>query len=364
MAIVIPCHDENVMPLTLGHPLRTPSEDWPKYGIKWATSEEFNRLLDMGRNEYRREWAQGDKGQHEVVAEASRKAFGGENNNQLLRDVVGRVAAKHLEVKSSERKLFYVLDIGAGAGDSFITFLKNLPNDFRGGIHAVLLDPSEKSLRTAEESIKKYGIDGYTIILGTMDEIPKYIKKKLNGRKMDVMLNVASIHHDPDLPNLWKIFYFWTKEGGIFASGDWHPQAWQNPAYVLKMLETNWPEHEEAIKNFKETYHVKTSKLPEDPMDKKACLDIFKFWKAYHEGLLERGGDDGSNSIWPLESHQDYTRYLRDMEKAGYIIEKEGYLGELLHEARVDNPHQFYPDSTIIMGTFGYKPAKNLNQNF
>ncbi len=357
MTMAIPYHNESIMPITLGHPLRTPSEDWRKWGIKWDGPEELKRLVKWGRNEYRKEWAQGDKGQHEIVAEASRKAFGGKNNNQLLRDVVGKIAATHLEIKSSDNpKLFYVLDIGAGAGDSFMAFLEKLPRDFRGGIHAVLLDPSEKSLITAEEKIKKCGIDGYTIILGTMDKLPQYMEEKLNGRKMDVMLNVASIHHDPDLSNLWKIFYRWMEEEGIFASGDWHPQTWQKPEHVLAMLEINWPEHEKAIENFKKTYGVKASKLPKDLKDRKACLDIFKFWKAYHEGLLERGGDDGSNSIWPLESHQDYRRYLRDMERAGYVIKKEGYLRELLREAGIDNPHQFYPDSTIIMGTFGYKP--------
>lgn len=43
------------------------------------------------------------------------------------------------------------------------------------------------------------------------------------------------------------------------------------------------------------------------------------------------------------------------MKKVGYEINKEGYLKELLQEAGAENPHQFYPDSTIIMGTFGYK---------
>ncbi len=147
-------------------------------------------------------------------------------------------------------------------------------------------------------------------------------------------MQVGSIHHDCDIP--FNNFFNITEEGGIFASGDWHPQTWQNPAYVLRMLETNWPEHEAGIKHFMKAYGVKKSSLPRDAKDRKACQDIFRFWKAYQDGLLERGRDYGSNSIWPLEAHQDFRRYLKKMERAvvspegtrGYSTKLEGYLGE------------------------------------
>ncbi len=121
------------------------------------------------------------------------------------------------------------------------------------------------------------------------------------------------------------------------------------------MLETNWPEHEAAIKHFMKIYGVKKSSLPRDAKDRKACTDIFKFWKAYQDGLLERGSDYGSNSIWPFESHQDFRRYLRKLESAGFSIKNEGYLGEILRETGTTNPQGFYKDSTIIMGTYGHR---------
>jgi len=355
VTVIIPSHDEKVMPITLGHVLRTPCEDWPKYGIKWHNPEEFNRLVEWGRGEYTREWAQGDESQHEIVAEASRKAFGGKNNNQILREKTGKFVAKHLEMQSyNGKRIFYVLDVGAGAGDSFIALLGNLPKDFKGEIRAVLLDPAAKPLRAAGKEVKDCGIEYVKTIKGRQDQIPELVPKYVGKtRKMDVVMQVGSIHHDCNIP--FQYFYDITEEDGIFASGDWHPQTWQDPAYVLKMLETNWPEYEEAIENFKKSYGVEKSKLPEDKKDAKACTDIFKFWKAYHEGLRERGGDDGSNSIWPLESHQDFRRYLKKMKDVGYSIKKEGYLKELLEESGSENPNQFYPDSTIIMGNYGHK---------
>ncbi|MEM5871550.1 MAG: class I SAM-dependent methyltransferase [Candidatus Aenigmatarchaeota archaeon] len=351
--IILPTHDEKIMPITLGSPLRVPSEDWENWGIKWDRKDEFNWLVEKGREEYEKEWARGDPSQIEIVAEASRKAFGGKDNNQLLREKIGEVVAKHLEMKSYDgKRVFYVLDIGAGAGDSFEAFLKKLPKDFKGEIHAVLLDPAEKPLQKAAERVGTYGLK-YTLLKGRQDQIPELFAICLGDKKMSAVMQVGAIHHDPQIP--FEYFFDITEDGGIFASGDWHPQVWQHPAYVLAMLETNWPEYKEAINHFKKVYGVKESKLPEDPADRKACEDIFRFWKAYYSGLKERGKDYGSNSIWPLEAHQDYRRYLRKIKKAEFSTKINGYLKELLQETNTGNPHQFYPNSTIIMGTFGYK---------
>ena len=352
MTIILPSHNEKVMPITLGHVLRTPSEDWPKYEIKWNTEAEFQRLIEWGRNEYVREWAQGDT-QVEIVADASRRAFEGKDNNQILREKTGEVVAKYLEMQSSlGKRKFYVLDVGAGDGESLITFLNKLPKDFNGDIHAVLLDPAVKPLKIAGERIKERGIK-YTLIEGRQDQIPELFPKYVDGKKMSVVMQVGSSHHDCNIP--FQNFYDVTEDSGIFASGDWHPQTWQHPAYVLAMLETNWPEYEKSIEDFKITYRVNKSHLPVDPKDRKACTDIFKFWKAYLEGLRDRGGDDGSNSIWPLESHQDFRRYIEKMEKVGYSTKIDGYLNELMQETKTGNPHSFYKDSTIIMGTYGHK---------
>ena len=353
MTIILPSHEENVMPIKLGHVLRTPSEDWPKYGIKWDTGSEFQRLVEWGRSEYVKEWDQGDPTQVEIVADASRRAFGGNDNNQILREKTAEVVAKHLEMQSKKGKReFYVLDVGSGDGESFITLLDKLPKDFKGDLAAILLDPAVKRSEVACKRVNDRGIKN-VVLNGRQNHIPELFAKYLEGKKMSVVMQVASSHHDCNLS--FKNFYDVTEDGGLFASGDWHPTTWQEPAYVLAMLEKNWPEYEKAIDNFKESYNVIKSKMPEDPKERKAVTDIFKFWKAYHKGLIERGGDDGSNSIWPLESHQDFRRYLRKMTEVGYSINTDGYLNELLKETRTGNPHSFYKDSTIIMGTYGQK---------
>jgi hypothetical protein len=354
MTIILPSHDESIMPIKLGHVLRVPNEDWPSYGIRWNNPADFQRLVEWGRGEYMREWAQGDPSQVEIVAEASKRAFGGNDNNQLLRERTGEVVAKHLEMQAqSDKRVFYVLDVGAGSGDSFTTFLDKVSKDFKGEITAVLLDPAAKPLGKAAEKVAGRGVK-YVTLDGRQDQIPELFAKHLGGKKMSAVLQVGSIHHDCKIP--FQYFFDVLEDDGIFASGDWHPQTWQNPAYVLKMLETNWPEHEQAIAHFKKVYGVKNSSLPRNAKDRQACNDIFRFWKAYQDGLLDKGRDYGSNSIWPFESHQDFRRYIKKMKAAGFLTDGDvGYLGELLKETGTANPQSFYKDSTVIMGTYGHR---------
>ncbi len=182
--IKLPSHDDSIMPIKLGHVLRTPCEDWPNYGIRWDTPAEFNLLTELGRNEYMKEWAQGDTSQVEIVAEASKKAFGGIDNNQILREKTGEVVAKHLEMQSQKgQRIFYVLDVGTGSGDSFITFLDKVPKDFKGEIHAVLLDPAPKPLEIAAIRAGGRRIK-YTTLGGRQDQIPElFATKDLDGKK-------------------------------------------------------------------------------------------------------------------------------------------------------------------------------------
>lgn len=347
MTIYVPCHNEKLMPITLGHPLRTPSEDWHKYGISWDTPEEFENLVQAGRNWYRREWQKGDKGQVEIVAKASKRAFD-KDHNQMLRDATGKIAAAYLSMQEPGK--YIVVDIGAGSGLSFETFIKSLPVDFRGEIYGILLDPARDALETAKEKAKKMGV-GHEIIVDTQENLQKY----LDGRKANVIMQTASIHHDPKIP--FDVFYESTENNGLIVSGDWHPQTWQEPFYVLKMLETfDWPKKEEGLENFRKTYNIKETEFPEDPKDRKAIFNIWNFWSKYYD-LLKEHGDPGKNSIWPLESHQDFRRYIRDMKKIGYSLD-DAQLDEVLVEADFGNPHQFYPDSSIIMEISGIKKVK------
>ncbi|MEM7821836.1 MAG: hypothetical protein QXX38_03450 [Candidatus Aenigmatarchaeota archaeon] len=338
MTIYVPFHDEKLMPMPWGHPLRTPSKDWRKYRIRWDTEEEFEDLVTLGRRWYRREWEKGDANQIKIVAEASKRAFK-VDNNQLLREATGKIVATYLSMQEPQE--FIVIDIGAGSGLSFQAFFNNLPMDFKGEVYTILLDPASQALQEAEERVKKLGVK-YEIVVDTQDNLAKHMK----GRKANVIMQVASSHHDPKIP--FEIFYESTQEGGLFVSGDWHPQTWQEPWYVYKMLERfDWPKKEEGLENFKKTYCIKEVPFPQDPRDRKAIFDIFDFWLMYYN-LLKEYGDPGKNSIWPLEAHQDFRRYMNSLESAGYSL-IDGFLEELLQEAGYKNPHYFYPDSSIIM---------------
>ena len=346
MATVVPEHDEGLMPITLGHPLRCPSADWRKYGIKWDSKADFLYLVGSGRDCYRAEWKSGDPGQVDVVKKASELAFKGADNNQMLRDATGNVVARYLNMKEPGKYL--VVEIGAGAGQSFKTFFDSLPGNFRGDIHALLLDPSQASLEKAAETVKNLGVS-YEIANDTQDNLPKYLK----GRKADVIFQVAAIHHDPRIP--FEKFSECTAPGGLFASGDWHPQTWQEPGWVYKMLQTfDWPKKEEGLANYKKAYGVKDTPLPEDPKDRKAITDIWKFWKGYFDGLVELG-DPGKNAIWPHEGHQDFRRYIKNMQDVGYSTDNP-MLKEIALETGVGNPYLHYPDSSIIVNVAGIKP--------
>jgi hypothetical protein len=352
MSIYIPRHDEKKMPITMGSPLRTPSRYWGNWGIRYDYPEEKENLILLGRAEYVKEWGSGDTRQHDIVAEASKRAFKGNDNNEILRRAVGIVVAKHLEMQANTGKReFYVLDVGAGDGKSAEAILDALPKDFPGEIHMYLLDPAKTPLEIAAEKMKRRGVK-CTCLNGTQDKLPILLGE---NNRMSAIIQVAAIHHDPSIP--WDVFYESLESNGIFASGDWHPQLWQEPSYVLTMLESmEWDLKDEGIEHFKQVYKVEKASLPEDPADRNACKDIIDFWKAYKKGLEDAGIEHGNNSIWPLEAHQDFRDYLSDMNRAGLKTERCGYLRELLQESGdIENPHQFYPNSTIIMGIFGCK---------
>jgi SAM-dependent methyltransferase len=348
MTFAVPMHDESLMPIRLGSPLRCPAEDWGKYGIKWDTDPEYDDLVFLGRRQYALEYASGDPSQHKIIGEASKRAFGGIDNNQLLREATGKIAASYIKTRKPGKYL--VVDLGAGDGQSAEQFVKSLPKGLNGEVEMLLLDPNPNALEIAESKIKGYGI-GCEKAVCTQDQLPGHLK----GREVNMIIQVGAIHHDPDIP--FQTFYKSLKNGGLFVSGDWHPQTWQNPAYVYRMLQQmKWPKKEEGLSNYKLTYGVdENTPLPADPKDAKAIQDIFNFWKEY-QGMLAEAGNFGKNSIWPHESHQDYRRYADKMSRAGFVMQDDGELAEIRQDSGFPNsPHLFYPDSSIIAGISGIK---------
>ncbi|MBN2042974.1 MAG: class I SAM-dependent methyltransferase [Candidatus Aenigmarchaeota archaeon] len=349
MTIKVPMHDEVLMPINLGSPLRCPSEDWDKYGISWDTGSEYITLINAGRFQYQLEYGSGDPSQHAIIGKASKRAFGGNDNNQILREATGKMVAAYLDRKKPGK--YIVVDIGSGSGLSAEQMIKSLPKDFKGEVEIVLLDVALGPLEEAKKLVEGYGLRCETANL-TQDQIQNYMKE----RQADVLMQVGSIHHDPAIP--FDTFYKVLKDGGILVSGDWHPQTWQEPSYVLHMLEgMEWPRKEEGLDNYRKTYGVEDKSLPDDPKDRKAITDIWEFWRQY-QGMLAEQGNFGNNSIWPHESHQDSRRYVDKMNRAGFITQNsdDGELAEIRQESGMVEPiHLFYYDSSIIAETSGIK---------
>ncbi|MBN2101671.1 MAG: class I SAM-dependent methyltransferase [Candidatus Aenigmarchaeota archaeon] len=336
MSITIPFHDESLMPMKMGSALRVPMQDWKNYGISWRRPIEQTALIEAGRSEYMNEYALGDASQHGIIGKASEMAFDGVNYNQKLREANAKIISTHLKMQPPST--FRILEIGSGAGDSALEVYNSLKSDpnFNGDVEFVLTDPASKTLEIAREKLQKAGAKVAGTVEMRQDEIPQ----KIVQPEFDTIMQVAAMHHDPDIP--YQAFADALKKGGIFASADWHHGGWEHPGLVYEMLKTmDWPKKEQGLENWKKTYNLKGDnfELPNDPAEANAIRDIWKFWNAYLGLLKEQGHDYGTNSIWPLESHQTRKRYGEGFRKSGLVTTKmSGRIAELCQETGYNNP--------------------------
>ena len=69
--IIIPQHDESLMPIKLGPMTRVPEYALRKYGIKWDSDYELRRVIDISEADYMAEWDSGTEEQMKLVSKAS-----------------------------------------------------------------------------------------------------------------------------------------------------------------------------------------------------------------------------------------------------------------------------------------------------
>lgn len=335
MAEIPTFHNEALMPLTMGSSYRVPHYAYEAYGLGPYVNE------DRATKAYRAEWAAEIVGLVASVPDALQKAGLG-NFNGLLQQKTAEVVLKILQFNPYQR-LFRIIDVGAGTGDSAIEIAKLLPPDMKNRTIIYLLDPSKKSLAEAAEKMKGKGV-GYEILEGTDLDI----LNQTTSDFADVLTGVASVHHHARIP--FELYARVLKPGGWAVFADWHQPIWEHPGSVYRFLQKfNWPDREQGLENWVQTYPEAKNPpaLSEDPADLMAIKQIISFWTA-----LGR-----PNNLYPLEGHRPVSRYVTDMREAGLDLNSADISMLISSRVIASNPHQILPDSSLLQVTVGQKLA-------
>ncbi len=355
--IIIPQHDESLMPIKLGPMTRVPEYALRKYGIKWDSDYELRRVIDISEADYMAEWDSGTEEQMKLVSKASERAGFGDKP-QMLREAAAKVVA-YLAQRIDGR--IVIFDHGSGPGYSAKVIFEHLGENEKDRVHIILLDPSrDKVFGTAKEVLKKLGLKyrkkegGFSLYADTDLNSLRYVEPGT----VDFFVGVASIHHHAHIP--FELYYELLKDGGILVSADWHNSVWEEPRRYLEFLEGfDWPKKREGLKHFQEVYPQAAIPIPE-PLreeDRKANEQIRDFWVGYHEILIEEG-EQGKNAIQPSEGHRPVERYRDQMKLVGFETDSEE-IRDLITDGIIDsNPHQLVPGTTLWMEIVGKKPSK------
>ncbi len=331
-------HDERLMPFTMGSPYRVAKEFYEAWGLVYEGEAKADAA-------YRAEWAAGNEGQLGVVKEATIRAGLG-NYPDLLN--IRTAEAVHRLLSESGRSSVKFIDIGSAGGTTVLAIYQALPDHLKDGAEFVLVDPSPRALKSAEETLTERGIR-FEIREGSDSDVLRGIPEG----SFDILTGVASIHHHAEPP--FNEYLRVLKKGGSAFFGDWHDTMWRSPASVYHdfLLQMDWPRREEGLRDWLRAYPqaVEVPIQPAHPHDRQANTDIAKFWGAYQE--LQ---DPGTNAIYPLEGHRLVGMYALAMRQAGFDLETRE-IDRLVRGGIIDrNPHQILPDSSLLQLTIGQKP--------
>ncbi|KPJ73679.1 hypothetical protein AMJ48_00545 [Parcubacteria bacterium DG_74_1] len=337
-------HNEALMPIQMGSPVRTPDYARRAWGLPTSIKEE--EVVKF----YSAEWEGGNEGQLAIVSKAAKKAGFGDNP-ALLRQKTAEVVRSIVRDYPIKGELL-ILDVGAGPGLSALTIWKELPTDIRPKSRFLLLDPSRASLEAAEKVMKENRVN-YEVICDVDIHVGRHLKEGI----VDILVGVASVHHHSAIP--FDLYYRILTPGGIAVFADWHNSIWEHPWRVYRFLEAfDWPVKEAGLREWLESYGGVCVIEPTDPADRQANEDITSFWLGYHQILKESETDLGPNSIWPLEGHRPVVRYVEEMKEVGFSVGSPGIKRMLEQGVITGNPHQLLPNSRLLMVTVGEKTKK------
>lgn len=320
MPEILTPHNESLMPLKLGPPYRVPEKAYPLYGL--AYKDEFT-----ANQAYLAEWGvQGTPEQIAVIPKALAEA-GFADFNALLQQATAKRVAELVQVNPSLRSP-RIADIGAGEGDSGLVTAKSLPIDVLKRAEFVLIDPAEKSLKTARQKMEAARIN-HTILTGLDTEVLKGIPDET----FDILTGVASVHHHARIP--FDEYARVLRKDGFAIFADWHHDLWNHPARVLSFLNRfDWPNKKGGLANWIETYpqslNNPDASIKINSRELIAREQITRFW-------LQLAG---VNIIWLLEGHRLVDEYVESLQSAGFLV---------------SSPHQLLPNSSLLMVTCAKK---------
>jgi SAM-dependent methyltransferase len=275
---------------------------------------------------YEYEWSQSDDSYYRAINVATTKA-GIEFNNEGLNDTLANKTALVIEamLRDDKRREFRILDIGAGNGATTMKVLdvmkiRGMDPDIFRRCHFYLLEPSDKALRKALETMreKKAGSRVSPIGMTVQDHL-----ETTSDRSYDLVISNAVFHH-MSFPDYLCQVHSKLAEDGVMIVGDWHTTIWSQPAFLLPILKAlgapgeRIREFETFFGVMKGDYERIFKALPEGERESNY------FMLEYERHLAEElRGFAGHSKLYMLEAHESLSDRLASYEKAGFTVELE-----------------------------------------
>jgi len=331
MEVYIPEFDESNLSrhlITLGSPVRVPSYAFPNWRI---TGNEL-KLRSESEERYDSEWKSGSPRQMQHVTDTTMRAGYGDFPQLLRRETAKRAS----ELMKAYDGRVNILDVGAGV--STVVIFDSLNDNDKDRVYLTLLEPSEEKVEDAAKKLTERGLQrdtNYKVEVGKDLDIPS----KLEPESQDIVTAVATIHHHAYLDRPFRIIYDVLNRNGRFITADWHNSMWEHPERVYKFLQDfDWHGKEKDLKNFENAYMKGVDLAPKlagiDEYTNEMIRNFWRSWIQVRKEAIEKGEFDPRDDIWLLEGHRPYERYIDEMIKTNFTINK---------------CQQLLPDSKLLM---------------
>jgi SAM-dependent methyltransferase len=342
-------------PFIIGSALRVPSYAY----VKWNIRGHPGQLREDSLTVYQDEFGDTSPAWMASVVEAARRGGIGDRP-QILRQAVGRTAAKVTEQMLQKQPYVRLLDVGCGAGGSLSAYIAELEKLDPSYLERVILsgvDLSRKSIWKAGDDLESRGFhkgDNLYLYHSRDFEMGEHVAPE----SQDVIINVAGIHAASDISPTFRAIARTLKPGRLFVSGDWHHAMWDHPRYTYKLLDEmdaghfEWANKGAFMDEFAYLFprakgYFSTPQM--DPADARAIEEIGRYWRdGWAEVRLEK---IKSGQLLPqdeqivLEGHRPVEEYVLEGKKAGLTATEGVVYDGILHA----NPQQVVEGTNLNM---------------
>ncbi len=216
-------------------------ENW---GIRLTNQ---NRDFIKARSEasFEEEWEQDAEIINIAINRASAMAGLGEGNttlNSIVARMVHDLLCEYVKVKPGNEPI-YILDIGAGAGETSSAVVRSLETSTDSRVNAIfdryrfhLLEPTE-AIYEASRSLgvkRRTGPYAKSKIATFVQADDSFLESYRDGM-FDLIISNAALHHKA-FPDYLKEVRRVLKDDGAFVLGDWYTSIWYHPAYILPLF--------------------------------------------------------------------------------------------------------------------------------